>query len=210
MAASQVAPAPAASPKTTKKATKTKPAGKSGAPASHPTYGDMVKKAIAALNEKKGSSRAAILKYIATNYKVGDNLTKANAHLRTALKRGVTSGAFKQTSGTGSNGSFKLAESKAAAPKKAKTTKAKAAKPSPKKAAPKKTIASPKKAAAKPKKAATKATKAKPTTPKKAASPKKKAAAKPKVAKKTASPKKTKSPKAKQPATKRSKKVAAK
>ena len=44
-------------------------------PASHPPYGEMIKAALVALKEKKGSSRAAILKYIVQNYKVGEKLT---------------------------------------------------------------------------------------------------------------------------------------
>ncbi len=42
--------------------------------ASHPTYSSMIKSAISSLKEKGGSSKAAILKYILSNYKVGDNL----------------------------------------------------------------------------------------------------------------------------------------
>jgi histone H1/5 len=42
-------------------------------PAEHPKYSEMVVAAIAALKERKGSSRQAILKYIQANYKVGDN-----------------------------------------------------------------------------------------------------------------------------------------
>lgn len=44
------------------------------AAASHPTYQAMIKAAITHLKETKGSSRAAILKYILQNYKVGDNV----------------------------------------------------------------------------------------------------------------------------------------
>jgi hypothetical protein len=69
--------------------------------ASHPTYSAMIKAAIKNLNEKTGSSKAAILKYILQNYKVGDNIKAVNSHLRVALKRGVTTGMCKQVKGTG-------------------------------------------------------------------------------------------------------------
>lgn len=40
----------------------------------HPTYGDMIRKAVTELKKKKGSSRAAILKYILQHYKLGTNI----------------------------------------------------------------------------------------------------------------------------------------
>ena len=61
-----------------KKATKAKAAA---APRSHPVYADMVKRAITELKEKKGSSRAAILKYIVTHYKVGENLIQVSIYI---------------------------------------------------------------------------------------------------------------------------------
>ena len=149
---------------------------------SHPKYNEMVKAAIAALKERHGSSRQAILSYIVKHYKVGDEKT-VNSHLKLALRAGVKNKSLKQSKGTGASGSFRLGEEKtkkapkakkpkAVKPKKAK--KPKAAKPKVKKPKAKK---SPKKTskpkvvkAAKPKK---------PKTPKKAKSPKKKAAKKP-------------------------------
>lgn len=74
---SESAPAPEVSQKKVpakKTAAASKPK-KVKQPAPHPSYGDMVKAALVALKEKKGSSRAAILKYILQNYKVGENLT---------------------------------------------------------------------------------------------------------------------------------------
>ena len=73
-----VAAAPAAPVKAVKAKKAAKPKGekKAKVPAAHPTYSEMVKAAVVALNEKKGSSRAAILKYIAQTYKVGDNVAK--------------------------------------------------------------------------------------------------------------------------------------
>ena len=75
------APAPAVKAKTPKK----KAAPKK--PAAHPTTAVMVAAAIAALKDKKGSSRAAIKKYIAANYKV--DIVKLGPHLKKALKAGV-------------------------------------------------------------------------------------------------------------------------
>lgn len=53
-----------------------KTASKPKTPSSHPTYGDMIRKAVSELKEKKGSSRAAILKYILQHYKVGTNFVQ--------------------------------------------------------------------------------------------------------------------------------------
>merc|ERR1712076_265276 len=150
--------APAVAP-----AKKAKKAAAPKKPAAHPPSAAMVKAAIKALGDKKGSSLAAIKKYVAANYKV--DIVKISPFIRKALKKGVESKALVQV-----KGSYKLAKEakkpKAKKPKAAKKAKSpkKAKKPAAKK--PK----SPKKAAAKPKKA---------KTPKKAA-------AKPKPAKKPA------------------------
>lgn len=182
--------------------TPAKKAAKPKKPATHPKYSEMIAAALKSLKERGGSSRQAILKYIVANYKVGDNQTAVNAHLKLSLKNGVKSGALKQAKGTGASGSFKLGEVKKPAKK---TTKPKAAKPK-KAKTPKKKVA--KKPAAKktdkPKKA--KAATKKPAA-KKAKTPKKAAAAKPKKA--TKSPKKAKPAKAKA-AKKTPKKAAAK
>ena len=187
--AAPVAAAPAApkAKKVVKKATK--------APASHPTYAAMVKAGITKLADRKGSSRAAILKFICANYKVGDNLVQINAHLRSALKRGASNGTLKQVKGVGAAGSFRLGEKKTVE-KKSKKTGVK--KPVAKKAT---TTASPKKKATK------KATK--PKSPKKAGAAKPKKAKSPKKAKAAgaAKPKKVKSPKKK--AAPKAKKAAA-
>lgn len=55
------------------------------AAAAHPTFKDMVTAAIGKLADKKGSSRHAIRKYIAANYKVTDASMKAN--LNKTLKK---------------------------------------------------------------------------------------------------------------------------
>ena len=152
-------------------------------PPAHPKYVDMITVAIGALKERTGSSRQAITKYIAANYKVDQD--KASVHIKMALKRGVANGTFSQPKGTGASGSFKVV--KKAEPKKpakkpaAKKTAAK--KPAAKKPAAKKSPAKKKKPAAK--KPAAKKNK----TPKK---PVKKAAAKKPAAKKAKkTPKKT-------------------
>jgi len=150
-------------------------------PAEHPKYADMCIGAIAALKERKGSSRQAILKYIEANNKVSEG---ANRHLKAALKRCVACGSIKQVKGVGASGSFKLGEkpkAKAKKPKAKKPKKPKSKKPAAKKA---------KKPAAKKlkKKPAAKkpAVKAKPVAAKKPAAKKAKKAPKKKTAKKVA------------------------
>ena len=146
-------------------------------PADHPKYSEMIAAAIAALKERTGSSRQAIVKYIAANYKVGEN---AGTHVKLALKRGVASGDLKQVKGAGASGSFKNVEK----------AKPKAKKPAAKKPAAKKP------AAKKVKKPAAKKPAAKKATPKKAKKPAAKKAT-PKKAKKPAAKKAAKKPAAK-------------
>merc|ERR1712226_961439 len=67
-------------------AAKPKKVAKPKAPAAHPKYSVMIAAAIAALKDRTGSSRQAILKYICANYKV--DAAKAGQHLRMALKAG--------------------------------------------------------------------------------------------------------------------------
>jgi len=100
-----------------KKATK----AKSAHTASHPKYSDMIKSALKSLNDRGGSSRAAILKYVLANYRLDP--VQANQHLKLALKNGVKAKHFKQTKGNGASGSFKLAA------KEGKPAKKKSAKP---------------------------------------------------------------------------------
>merc|ERR1711964_539334 len=97
----------------------------------------MIAAAIAALKDRTGSSRQAILKYICANYKV--DAAKAAVQVRLALKRGVAKGALKMARASGKGaGSYKVV--RAEKPKKVK----KAKKPTAKKAK------KPKKAAKKP------------------------------------------------------------
>ncbi|ROT77456.1 putative histone H1.0-A-like [Penaeus vannamei] len=86
-------------------------------PAAHPKYSVMIAAALAALKERSGSSRQAILKYIVATYKVDPKA--AATQLKLALKRGVTTGALKQVKGAGASGSFRL--NKPAAEAKPKT-----------------------------------------------------------------------------------------
>merc|ERR1719362_1596887 len=141
----------------------------------------MAAAAITALKDKKGSSRQAIKKYIAANYKV--DIVKLGPFLNKALKSGVAKKTLVAV-----KGSYKLA--KVEKPKK-KVVKKKAAKKSPKKKVAKKHAA---KKAKSPKKAAKTAKKAKTPkkakTAKKAAKPAKKAAAKKSPKKAKAAPKK--------------------
>ena len=164
----------------TKKVTKPKK------PAEHPTYAVMIAAAIAALKDRTGSSRQAILKYVCANYKVDP--AKAGTHLRLALKAGIKKGSLKMAKESGKGaGCFKLAEkpkvekkkpAKKPAAKKPAAKKPKVAKkPAAKKPAAKKPKAAKKPAAAKKPKAAKKPAAKKPAA-------KKPAAKKPKAAKK--------------------------
>jgi len=76
----------------------------------------MIKSALKALNDRGGSSRAAILKFVLANYSLDP--IQANQHLKLALKNGVKSKHFKQTKGNGASGSFKLATGETTKPKK--------------------------------------------------------------------------------------------
>ena len=167
-----------------------KKVAKPAKPAVHPPYIDMIKAAITALKERGGASRQKIAKYIAANYK-GITEESLKAHLKLALKRGVASGKLLQPKGKGGSGSFKVAPSAKAEPKK-KTAKKPAAKkpaksPAKKKAAAKKPAA--KKSAKSPAKKAKKPAAKKPAAKKPAA---KKPAAKKPAAKKPAAKKPTK------------------
>merc|ERR1719206_977557 len=132
----------------------------------------MIVAAVKALKERKGSSKAAILKYVLANYKVGDE-KKASVRVKLALRKLGAAGKLVQQKGTGASGSFKLPK----AEKVAKPKKVVAKKPAAKKAV-KKPAA--KKAAKKPaaKKAAKKPAAKKPAAKKAAKKPAAKKAAK--------------------------------
>ena len=119
-------------------APKAKKAAKPKTPAAHPPYAAMIKAAVKALGDKKGSSRQAILKYICANYKV--DAAKAPSRVRISLKKLVDSKALVAAAAAGKKGagSFKLAakEPKAKKPAAKKAAKKPAAKkPAAKKAA---------------------------------------------------------------------------
>jgi hypothetical protein len=67
-----------------------------------------VGKAIAALKERGGSSRQAILKYIMANFNVGKDAKSVNVHLKLSLRAGVKNKSLKQSKGTGASGSLLL------------------------------------------------------------------------------------------------------
>lgn len=163
--------AAAATPKKAKKPAK-KP--------DHPSTASMVNAAIKNLKERKGSSLAAIKKYIAANYKVDVN--KLAPFIRRYLKKAVADGKLTQTKGSGASGSFKIGkateEKKEKKVKKTpkKAVKKPAAKKSPKKA--KKPAAKKEKKAKKPKAAKPKKPKAKKAATKSPKKPAKKPAAK--------------------------------
>ncbi|PAA74839.1 hypothetical protein BOX15_Mlig019651g2 [Macrostomum lignano] len=187
-------------------ATVAKAAGqkKPSKPKSHPSYTDMISAAIAALKERKGSSRQAITKYLLANYKFNSD-EKIDFYVKAALKAGSKSGRYVHTKGVGATGSFQLAKKESAA----KSKKPMAPK-SPNKA--KSPIASKKPKSPAAKKAKSPAAAKKPKSPAAAKKPKSPVAAKkpssPVAAKRAKSPvaKKPRSPKpmkAKSPAGKR-------
>merc|ERR1712080_403830 len=107
-----------------------KKAAKPKKPALHPKTSVMVAAAIAALKDRKGSSLAAIKKYIAANYKV--DIVKLAPFVKQAIKKGVEKKTIVQVKGKGAAGSFKLGKvekpKKKKAPKKKKPKKPKKAK----------------------------------------------------------------------------------
>ncbi|VDD76822.1 unnamed protein product [Mesocestoides corti] len=109
------------------------------APATHPPFAKMIIEAIAALKERGGSSRQAIIKYINAHYVVDEKVVDSN--VRRALSTATDAGNLVRVKGVGVNGSFKISrkvekkpiatkkpkkESKAAHVKKTATPKKKA------------------------------------------------------------------------------------
>lgn len=116
----------------------------------HPPASEMVVAAITALNDKKGSSLAAIKKYIAGHFVC--DVDRQATFIRKFIKSAVEKNTLVRTRGVGASGSFKLAKPEKTSAKKSKAGVENSAEK------PEKT----KKAAAKPK--TTKATK-KPNSP---------------------------------------------
>ena len=160
----------------------------------HPSYSAMIIASIAALKERSGSSRQAIVGYIQDNYVgIGPNCSKM---VTKTTKNLIENGKVKN----GSGGSYRFALTEAGKAKPAKAKKPAAKKPAAKKPAAKKETKSKKPAAKKPavkkaKKAGTKKGAKTPTKKTKSKSPAKKTGKKP-------TPKKT----AKKPAAKKSQK----
>ena len=135
------------------------------------------------VQERGGSSRQAILKYIVKHYNVGHDERIVNAHLKMALRAGVKNGTLKQSKGTGASGSFRIGEKKEKAEKKPKAARAKKPKAKKPKAAGAKKARKPKKAGeAKAKKPKAKKPKAKKPAAAKAKKPKTAKPKKPKTA----------------------------
>ena len=96
----------------------------------------MIVAALLHLKDRSGSSRQALKKYIAGNYKIGEH---SDVHLNAAIKRGVETGDFVQPKGQ--SGPLKLAKKepkKKVVKEKKEPKEKKAKKPSVKKAAVKK------------------------------------------------------------------------
>ncbi|CAG8494581.1 1180_t:CDS:2 [Ambispora leptoticha] len=86
--------------------TQTKSAPKKAAAAStHPKYEDMIKAAIIALKERKGSSRQAIKKWILNTHKLPDNPT-TTSRIKLAINKGVEKQLFAFNNGP--SGTIKL------------------------------------------------------------------------------------------------------
>ncbi|KXJ25936.1 Histone H1-delta [Exaiptasia diaphana] len=98
---------------------------KAAAKPQHPKYTEMVEEACGKLNERNGSSRQAILKYIQANFPVGE---QAESYVKIALRKGVLCERLIQTKGKGASGSFKLSPTVKKEAEKAKKSKEKAAK----------------------------------------------------------------------------------
>lgn len=85
-----------------------KPAPAAKTKSSHPPFFEMITQAIKKLNDRTGSSRQAILKFIVANFKVEEK--SGNQHVKVVLKNAVKAGTLKQVKGVGASGSFKLSE----------------------------------------------------------------------------------------------------
>merc|ERR1712008_305317 len=119
----------AAAPKVAKVAKAKKPAKK----AEPPPSAVMVLAAVVALKESKGSSLAAIKKYIAANNKV--DIVKISPFIRKAVKKLVADKKIAQVKGVGASGRFKANKVEKPKVKKVKKPKKKVAKKAKKPAA---------------------------------------------------------------------------
>merc|ERR1712243_250901 len=87
-------------------APKAKKAAKPKVAAAHPPYAAMIKTAIKALADKKGSSRQAILKYIVANNKV--DAAKAAVRVRLSLKKMLAAKKLVSAAAAGKQGAGSL------------------------------------------------------------------------------------------------------
>ncbi|CAG8749929.1 6907_t:CDS:2, partial [Cetraspora pellucida] len=67
-----------------------------------PTYEKMIEDAILMLNERRGSSRQAIKKYLFEKYEELSNIPGTNTRINTAIRKGVANGKFKYSKGPAS------------------------------------------------------------------------------------------------------------
>jgi len=81
---------------------------KKSAPKTHPPFLKMVTEALSKINDRKGSARVTILKYIMANYRIEEEETKIKTSVSKALKNGLKSEELKKASGLGLSGRFKL------------------------------------------------------------------------------------------------------
>ena len=81
-----------------------KPVVKKAAP-EHPKFSVMITEAIKTLADRKGSSKIAIQKYVAANYKVEGNYERS---LKKSLKAALEDKTLTKPKGVGLTGSFKL------------------------------------------------------------------------------------------------------
>ena len=86
------------------------------AAAQHPKYADMIIAALSGMKERGGTSRQKIVKFIGSNYKVGNGF---GVQVRLAIKRLLKAKKLVQVKGTGASGSFRLS-AKATKPGKAR------------------------------------------------------------------------------------------
>ncbi|KAE9411948.1 hypothetical protein Angca_007956, partial [Angiostrongylus cantonensis] len=79
---------------------------------SHPSYFGMICRAVSELKEKSGSSKAAILVFTLSHYKLSDNETKVIFVLVIANDVDLTNRELEQVKESGASGSFSVGEKK--------------------------------------------------------------------------------------------------
>ncbi|CAG8763320.1 12126_t:CDS:2 [Racocetra fulgida] len=67
-----------------------------------PTFEKMIEEAILTLNERRGSSRQAIKKYLFDTYEELNNIPGTITRINTAIRNGVANGKFKYSKGPAS------------------------------------------------------------------------------------------------------------